>query len=518
MAIPTAIRLSQTAINERELPGGFVAILATADADAGDTFTYALVDGEGDEHNAWFQIQGNLLVNAQVVDREALAGLRVRLRSTDSAGQSVEQVFNLAVNNLQDPEALAGPEAISFTRAGGSFSVNLSDWFSDPFSSGRVARFHLDPALADTIQAALGDTYPELRERSWLDVVLFDQEEQGAPLTVANLERYVNAGRYSDTFLHRLVPNFVLQGGGFVWPGDELATSSSLVAVPTFAAVPNEFSEQRSNIRGTVAMAKLDGNPNSATSQWFFSLADNSANLDNQNGGFTVFGRLRDSTDLLLMDVLGSLETVNAGKLFSDLPLYKLGASLDPTDVLRFESVEIIEEKPLQFGLSLPDGSPVKAELESSGVLRVDAITGVSTTASPQTTKLTISATNLLGEAVQRRLDVITNRWTADLDNNGVVDPLTDGLIIAAAATGSAIASVDPALDVKLQAGIDQGHLDLDGNGRVDAVDAQLMLRFSFGTFPGASLGAGLVAPDDLDANQHLQRQLEILGPFPAAI
>jgi hypothetical protein len=151
-------------------------------------------------------------------------------------------------------------------------------------------------------------------------------------------------------------------------------------------------------------------------------------------------------------------------------------------------------------------------------VLRVDAITGVSATASPQTTELTLSATNLLGETVQRRFDVITNRWTADLDNNGVVDPLTDGLSIAAAATGRAIASVDPAMDVQLQAGINQGHLDLDGNGRVDAVDAQLMLRFSFGTFPGASLGAGLVAPDDLAANQHLQRQLQILGPFPAAI
>jgi hypothetical protein len=142
----------------------------------------------------------------------------------------------------------------------------------------------------------------------------------------------------------------------------------------------------------------------------------------------------------------------------------------------------------------------------------------LSATASPQTTELTLSATNLLGETVQRRLDVITNRWTADLDNNGVVDPLSDGLAIAAAATGQSLATVDPAIDEQLQTGLDQGHLDLDGNGRVDAVDAQLLLRYSFGTFPRASLGAGLLASDDRAANEHLQRQLQMLGPLPAAI
>jgi cyclophilin family peptidyl-prolyl cis-trans isomerase len=493
MAAPTAIRLSQAAINESEAPGGFVAILASTDADPGDTFTYALVDGEGDEHNAWFAIQDNLLVNSRVVDREQLSRLSVRLRSTDSRGESVEQAFSLAVNNLQDPLLLQAPQAISFSRSGGRFSVVLSDWFSDPFSSGRIARFQLDPALAATIQEGFGASYPELLERSWLDVVLFDQEAQGAPLTAANLERYVEAGRYSDTFLHRLVPSFVLQGGGFAWPGDAQAGNASLEAVATFAAVPNEFSAQRSNIRGTVAMAKLGSDPNSATSQWFFSLADNSANLDIQNGGFTVFGRLRDSTDLLLLDVLGGVGTVNAGGVFSDLPLYKLGDSLDPTDVLRFASVELLEEPPLQFALSVPAGSPMQTQLDSNGVLHVDAITGAST--STETTALTLSATNLLGETVQRRLDVITNRWSADLDGNGVIDPLSDGLSIAAAASGQALPLLDPRVDAELQSGIAEGHLDLDGNGRVDTVDAQLLLRFSFGTFPGGSLHSGLVDP-----------------------
>lgn len=519
MAAPTAIRLSQAAINERELPGGFVAMLATVDADAADSFSYALVDGEGDEHNAWFQIQGNRLVNRQqVADHEQITSLSLRLLSTDSSGQSVEQAVTLALNNLQDPVLLAAPDVISFSPAGGRFSAVLANWFADPFSSGRIARFHLDPALAATIQAALSDVYPELAERSWLDVVLFDQPDLGAPLTAANLERYVEAGRYADTFFHRLVPNFVLQGGGFVWPGGAEATSTTLASLATFAALTNEYSSQRSNIRGTLAMAKLGSDPDSATSQWFFNLADNSANLDQQNGGFTVFGRVRDGTDLLLLDILGSLDIRNAGGVFSELPLYKLGAKLDPTDLLRLRAVEVLEEPPLRFELNVPKSSPVQARLDSAGLLTVAANITTDTSALPQITTLDVTATNLLGESVHHRVDVITNRWTADLNSDGLVDPFSDGLYIAATATARSVPDLDPEIEANLQLGLQQGHLDLDGNARVDAVDAELMLRFSFGTFPGASLGAGLVAPNNFAANQHLQQQLQILGPSPVAI
>lgn len=136
--------------------------------------------------------------------------------------------------------------------------------------------------------------------------------EGDAPKTVANFLNYVDNNRYINTFLHRSVPGFIVQGGGFRF------VDGSAPAVETFPTVENEF--KVSNTRGTVAMAKLSGDPNSATSQWFFNVADNSANLDNQNGGFTVFARVvGDGMDVV--DAIGALPRVDAGGAFGDLPV-----------------------------------------------------------------------------------------------------------------------------------------------------------------------------------------------------
>lgn len=112
-----------------------------------------------------------------------------------------------------------------------------------------------------------------------------------APVTTDNFFQYVVDDFYDGTIFHRVVPGFVVQGGGFL-PG----------LIPQTGARPpivNEFSPTRSNVRGTVAMAKVGGDPDSATSEFFFNLADNSANLDNQNGGFTVFANVVDGLDVV---------------------------------------------------------------------------------------------------------------------------------------------------------------------------------------------------------------------------
>jgi peptidyl-prolyl cis-trans isomerase A (cyclophilin A) len=129
-----------------------------------------------------------------------------------------------------------------------------------------------------------------------MGVILIALEEDAAPATVKNFVRYVEEGFYDETIFHRVIQGFMIQGGGF--DGD-------MKKKQTHPPIGNEF--KLSNVRGTVAMAKLGGNPDSATSQFFISLADNSGNLDAQNGGFTVFGRVIEGMDVV--DAIAAVRT-----------------------------------------------------------------------------------------------------------------------------------------------------------------------------------------------------------------
>jgi peptidyl-prolyl cis-trans isomerase A (cyclophilin A) len=122
-----------------------------------------------------------------------------------------------------------------------------------------------------------------------IEVNLFDN---ATPKTVANFLTYVEADSYNTTVIHRSISNFIVQGGGFKFDG------SKLVKATANAAVVNE--PLYSNIKGTISMAKLSSGPNSATNQWFFNVNDNSANLDYQNAGFTVFGQVVSGMDVLI--------------------------------------------------------------------------------------------------------------------------------------------------------------------------------------------------------------------------
>lgn len=147
-----------------------------------------------------------------------------------------------------------------------------------------------------------------------IEVNLFDNT---TPETVENFLSYVNSGAYASNVVHRSVNGFVIQAGGYQYTGP-ITGNFTLDAVAQSAAVVNE--PELSNVRGTIAMAKLSGQPNSATSQWFINLADNSANLDPQNGGFTVFGQVT-SNDMQVVDNIADLSVLDAGGAFTDVPL-----------------------------------------------------------------------------------------------------------------------------------------------------------------------------------------------------
>lgn len=143
------------------------------------------------------------------------------------------------------------------------------------------------------------------------EVNLYDE---ATPETVANFLAYIEDEAYNDSFFHRSVPDFILQGGGFVYD----LVDDEADAIVKKDAVDNE--PVYSNRRGTIAMAKVGNDPDSATNQWFFNLNDNHANLDMQNGGFTVFGEVvGDGMDVI--DAIAELPRYNLGGAFTDLPL-----------------------------------------------------------------------------------------------------------------------------------------------------------------------------------------------------
>jgi cyclophilin family peptidyl-prolyl cis-trans isomerase len=199
---------------------------------------------------------------------------------------------------------------------------------------GALAALPASAALT-TPTAGTGTMVRWLTNLGPIDLQLYDS---AAPLTVANFLAYVNSGAYAGSFFHRSMPKFVVQGGGFIWPAGAAAPQ----AVPKRAAVANEFSATRSNLRGTIAMAKSEGNPNSATSEWFVNLANNASNLDAQNGGFTVFGRVTTS-GMLVFDKIEALRIVNGGGVYSNLPVVNLTTNTIGADnVVRASAVTVL--------------------------------------------------------------------------------------------------------------------------------------------------------------------------------
>jgi cyclophilin family peptidyl-prolyl cis-trans isomerase len=131
-----------------------------------------------------------------------------------------------------------------------------------------------------------------------------------APLSVANFLDYVRSGHYQGTIFHRVIANFVAQGGGY----DE-----KFAEKPTHAPVPNESGNGLSNVRGTVGMART-AEPHSGTSQFYVNLADNlSLDPKPSRWGYAVFGRIVEGMNIV--DSIGTVATGQVGPFERDAPL-----------------------------------------------------------------------------------------------------------------------------------------------------------------------------------------------------
>ena len=133
--------------------------------------------------------------------------------------------------------------------------------------------------------------------------------EESAPISSENFKQYVTDGFYAETVFHRVIPNFMIQGGGM---------TANMNRKETRAPIKNEAANGEKNLRGTLAMART-GEVDSATSQFFINLRDN-AFLDHgdRDYGYAVFGRVTDG-----MDIVDAIAAVNTGTVAGqqDVPL-----------------------------------------------------------------------------------------------------------------------------------------------------------------------------------------------------
>jgi peptidyl-prolyl cis-trans isomerase A (cyclophilin A) len=182
-----------------------------------------------------------------------------------------------------------------------------------------------------------------------ITVRLFDA---ATPLSVANFLNYSTSNRYDATFIHRVPQSagasshFVIQGGGF-----KLNNSIFQAAgITTDAPVLNE--PGISNLRGTLSYAK-GSDPNSATSQWFFNVGNNTFLDQPGNGAFTAFGRVVGN-GMTVVDAIDNLEVINAGVAqnapgedFDEIPVLDLDKVLAQQDVTNADAVMINDVKTL---------------------------------------------------------------------------------------------------------------------------------------------------------------------------
>jgi cyclophilin family peptidyl-prolyl cis-trans isomerase len=286
----------------------------------------------------------------------------------------------IAFRVLSPPVVASFPDQ-SLSIGGSTLSVPLAGKFTDPDASSAVQ-----------VATTLGN----------MTFILFDT---ATPLTVANFMGYVNRGDYVDTVFHRSPPGFVLQGGGF----RVQSAPNNFTRVTTQPAVTNE--PGISNIRGTVALAKLGGNPNSGTNQFFVNLGNNGltgAALDSQNGGFTAFGRVT-APGMVIADLMAARPTgdynVNIDSVanaFDDFPINDTiaPATMDVTKVLKVTAVT--SQPVLTHALQSNSTPAVVTAAISGGNLNLTPV-------SVGTSTIVVRATDLEGLTRDHTLTVTVN-------------------------------------------------------------------------------------------------------------
>ena len=217
----------------------------------------------------------------------------------------------------------------------------------------RTSQLALAAGLAVSVPSAFDAAATSVLFDTEFGDITVDLFEAEVPATVENFLGYVERGDYTDTLIHRSIPGFVVQGGGFRVTDafNDQTPSDGFERVPTLDPVVNE--PGLSNVRGTIALART-GETDSGTNQFFFNLTDNNASnpdgndLDQRNGdpadGFTVFGEIIDGLDVI--EAIAALPTQPVGGGFDDFPTERpvSPGNFDLADLVLVNSVSLLEE------------------------------------------------------------------------------------------------------------------------------------------------------------------------------
>lgn len=194
---------------------------------------------------------------------------------------------------------------------------------STPSSFVCLRRFGRAGAVGLLMLASLAANAQTVKLSTTLGEIRIELDAEKAPKSTANFIQYVKAGHYDGTLFHRVIENFMVQGGGY---------DKNLAQRPTKPPIPLESRNGLNNVRGSVAMARTN-DPNSATSQFFINVVDNPF-LDAENArdgnGYTVFGRVVSGMDVV--DQIRAAPTEAKG-VFQNLPVKPIfinKASVEP--------------------------------------------------------------------------------------------------------------------------------------------------------------------------------------------
>ncbi|MFM7056132.1 MAG: peptidylprolyl isomerase, partial [Planctomycetota bacterium] len=285
-----------------------------------------------------------------------------------SSGTLITKVPGFTVTGTTDPFALIGLDADgdgtfeSSTTADSSgdysISTTLTHTTANKGANRLILRAVSGPNSADTVlnvHYAVGTVIRFATTSGTFDAELLDA---AAPITVANFQFYQESSVWQNLIVHRNVPDFVIQAGGFT------VSNSQIASVPTNPPITNEFNAANSNVRGTIAMAMVSGNINSGTSQWFINVVDNTS-LD--AGNFTVFGRII-GTGMQVVDAINDIPSRNISTLYNNGALGEV-----PLDNPPPAGTQITGTVSTQFGsnLVLGTGTSFTTQLQPGQSLRI---------------------------------------------------------------------------------------------------------------------------------------------------